>query len=154
MVARDGKRLPPPPGRVWLFIFLILLIVVVAVWYSGWMDDGRTPAEPEVRRTEEQPSLFAGRGLTESQLRALAEKGMANPMRDIIEALTRRPDLIPYEGVLGGTMHFVPGESHVLSDRWVFATFEDGHVNGHMLLEYEVSDDGSVSWQVIDAYLN
>lgn len=66
--------------------------------------------------------------------------------------LLKHPELIPHEPVLGGTMAFYKEKSKVLSDRWVFAYFEDGHVFGHMLLGYSI-DQGKISWQVIDSYL-
>ncbi|HHV64455.1 MAG TPA: DUF4362 domain-containing protein [Peptococcaceae bacterium] len=74
--------------------------------------------------------------------------------KEIINDLMQHPELIPYEGVLGGTMGFYDPESIlVLSDRWVFAGFDDGHINGYMLLSYRISD-GKISWEVIDFYLD
>ncbi|MGI6451468.1 MAG: DUF4362 domain-containing protein [Desulfitobacteriia bacterium] len=72
----------------------------------------------------------------------------------IINDLMQHPELIPYDGVLGGTMGFYDPESiQVLSDRWVFAGFDDGHINGYMLLSYRIND-GKISWEVIDSYLD
>lgn len=74
--------------------------------------------------------------------------------KDIINDLIKHPELIPYDGVLGGTMGFYDPEGiQVLSDRWVFAGFDDGHINGYMLLRYS-SNDGKISWEVIDSYLD
>ncbi len=73
--------------------------------------------------------------------------------RMIVSDLISHPELIPYEGVLGGTMGFYARDSvRVLSDRWALATFEDGHRMGGMLLRYQVTDRGIV-WKVIDSYL-
>lgn len=67
--------------------------------------------------------------------------------------LIAHPELIPYDGVLGGTMGFYSRDSvRVLSDRWVLASFEDGHRMGRMLLRYDVTDNGIV-WKVIDSYI-
>ena len=59
----------------------------------------------------------------------------------------RGADVIEHDGVLGGTMYFT--EVRVLSDRWVYASFEDGHIMGRGLYEYVVNDDGSFRWNVI-----
>jgi len=64
-------------------------------------------------------------------------------------------ELIPYGGVLGGTMGFwSESDIHVLTLKWVFASFDDGHILEHMLLEYKVSDDGKISWKVLASYLD
>jgi len=68
--------------------------------------------------------------------------------------LRKHPELIPYDGVLGGTMGFYDSKGiRVLSGRWVFAGFDDGHINGYMLLSYRLND-GKISWEVIDSYLD
>ncbi|MFO8065780.1 MAG: hypothetical protein ACQETQ_05595 [Spirochaetota bacterium] len=73
---------------------------------------------------------------------------------EIRKSLMERPDVIPFEGQLGGTMDFYdPDNIHVLSDRWVYAKFDDGHSQGAMLLEYERTADGGIEWDVFDAWL-
>lgn len=71
----------------------------------------------------------------------------------IIADLLQHPELIPYEPVLGGKMAFFKENTKVLSDRWVFAYFEDGHIYGHMLLDYTVAN-GKITWKVIDSYID
>jgi len=84
----------------------------------------------------------------------LKRKGLQDPIKDIITDLMKYNELIPYEGTLGGTMGFYHEDNiHILSPKWVFASFEDGHTGGHMLLEYQVSNEGTISWKVIDSYL-
>lgn len=74
-------------------------------------------------------------------------------MQEIIADLLNHNELIPYDGVLGGKMWFCSKENvYVLSDKWVYAYFDDGHINGYMLLRYSVSN-GIISWKVIDSYL-
>jgi hypothetical protein len=60
--------------------------------------------------------------------------------------------MIPFKGVLGGKMAFLKEKIFIISDRWVLAYFEDGHINGNMLLSYSVKN-GNISWKVIDSYL-
>jgi len=56
---------------------------------------------------------------------------------------------------MGGTMGFYSQKDiHVLTSRWVLASFEDGHIGGRMLLEYDVSSGGEIQWKVISAYLD
>ena len=37
----------------------------------------------------------------------------------------------------------------VLSDAWVYAPFEDGHIAGEAILEYAVTNSGQISWRVV-----
>lgn len=93
-------------------------------------------------------------GLSEFDLRRLQRKGLPNPVFDLMQDLARRDDLIPAEAFFGGTMYIIPGEVYVLTDRWVLAGFEDGHARGNLWLEYDVREDGQISWRVLDWYLN
>jgi hypothetical protein len=93
-------------------------------------------------------------GLEGWEIEELKRKGLKDPVKDIALDLMRHDELIPYEGVLGGKMGFYSEEGiWILTERWVLAYFEDGHIGGYMLLEYEVSSDGKISWRVIDSYL-
>lgn len=93
-------------------------------------------------------------GLTDREAKRLRARGLKDPARDLIIDLVRHPDLIPHEGVLGGKMGFYfPDRIWLLTDRWVLAYFEDGHMAGYLLLRYEVADDGAISWEVIRSYL-
>lgn len=88
------------------------------------------------------------------EIKQLKKKGLQNPIKDIITDLMKHKELIPYKGVLGGTMGFYNEEHiHVLTSKWVLASFADGHIAGKMLLEYSVSDNGKISWKVINSYL-
>ncbi len=94
-------------------------------------------------------SMLSSKGIAE-----LREKGLKDPVKEIRADLMNRNELIPYKGVLGGTMRFASEiDIHILSTRWVRAYFEDGHIDGWMLLEYHISEEGTISWEVIDSYL-
>ncbi|HDQ39467.1 MAG TPA: hypothetical protein ENN39_00320 [Desulfonatronum sp.] len=95
-----------------------------------------------------QPSL------SDFELRRLQARGLRNPVFDLLQDLASRADLIPADAFFGGTMHIIPGESYVLTDRWVLAGFEDGHVRGNLWLEYDVGPDGRISWRVLGWYMN
>jgi hypothetical protein len=104
-------------------------------------------------RTKYRELLEMGSKLDSSQIEQLRRKGLSDPVEDIITDLRKHNELIPFKGVLGGTMGFYSSEDIMLISKWVFAPFEDGHIGGYMLLEYKVSSDGKISWKVIDAYL-
>ncbi|MCK5534300.1 hypothetical protein KAI68_04220 [bacterium] len=84
----------------------------------------------------------------------LKKKGLKDPHKDIIADLIKHRELIPYKGISGGTMKFYPEtDIHVLTSRWVYASIDDGHISGQMLLKYKVSRRGKISWKVMDSYL-
>lgn len=76
-----------------------------------------------------------------------------DPVSHIKKDLIKRSDVIPYAGVLGGTMGFYDeNRIHILNYKWVYAHFEDGHIGGEMLLEYDISEDGKINWKVIASF--
>lgn len=70
-----------------------------------------------------------------------------NPEAFISEALKSDPELIPEEGVLGGTMQFI--ETEILNERFIWAEFEDGHINGQAIYEYRLSKEGKPQFKLI-----
>ncbi len=88
--------------------------------------------------------------LAQAELTNLGFKGTVN---DIKEDLNKHEDIIPYQGVLGGEMHFLYDKLKVLSHEWVFAPFDDGHTGGYLLLKYHIKDGTIIQWQVMDSYL-
>jgi len=87
--------------------------------------------------------------LIEWDIKRLKERGLLNPVQDILLDLKNHRELIPYGGILGGTIEFYNKESWVLNNKWVFAYFEDGHYGGYMLLEYNVELNGKINWERI-----
>lgn len=61
--------------------------------------------------------------------------------------LAKKPELIGFDGVLGGTMSF--WSIHLLNDQWVYAVFEDGHIGGTGLYEYTIEENGMITWKNI-----
>lgn len=118
------------------------------------------PETTDTRQAEEsQNKLLAGKvrsygagtgrvyGLTDNDRRDF-NLG-ANPERRILQELGKRPELIPQEAVLGGSMAFVLQESVVLNRHWVLAVFEDGHVRGQALFEYQIHNQDEFSWKLL-----
>ena len=92
--------------------------------------------------------------LSVKEIEELKKKGLKYPIADIIIDLSNHKELIPYKGVLGGTMGFYDLKNiRILSPDRIKAYFEDGHINGNILLEYQVSG-GKISWKVISSYLS
>ena len=82
------------------------------------------------------------------------KSGLEDPVHDIKADLMKHPELIPYEGVLGGRMGFYSENNiRIIHDR-VFASFDDGHIGGYMVLLYKVSSGGKISWKVLYSYLD
>ena len=80
-------------------------------------------------------------------------KGFKGGSEEIISDLVKHKELIPYKGVVGGIMNFYDDSKiYVLTDQWVFASFNDGHIGGYMLLKYELSN-GKILWKVMNSYL-
>lgn len=90
-----------------------------------------------------------------AQLDSLAM--MLQPAQDDADAelkrdLMSKPALINVPGVLGGTMRIV-SESNVriLDDGWVYAEFEDGHIQAAGLFSYTRRSDGRIVWKLIES---
>ena len=83
--------------------------------------------------------------LDDTDVEILRRQGLTDPAAQLRDSLKAHPELIPYEAVLGGTMSF--DDIVLLQPSFVFARFEDGHIEGAMLLEYEVLDHSRVSWK-------
>ena len=79
---------------------------------------------------------------------------MLNPISGVIlkNDLLKHPELIPYSGILGGTMNFYTEDMTVIGDKWVMAYFEDGHIGGYSLFTY-TGDQNNISWILLDSYI-
>jgi hypothetical protein len=158
---RNSEGLKFTERLAWLG-FMLFFVVVLAIYIARGIGLERdvTEANRELLETQMRLAQYtrdevprpAAVGLTNAQIQAMQRRGIARPEPQLRRDLTEQPELIPHEPVLGGNMYFVPEGIHILNDRWVLATFEDGHIRGQMLLEYEVVH-GNVVWQVIESYL-
>lgn len=143
--------------------FMLFFVIVLAIYIARGIglerdvtDANRALLDAQMRLaqyTRDEVPRPADVGLTHAQIQAMQRRGIARPEVQLRNDLLLQPQLIPHEPVLGGQMHFVPDGIHILNDRWVLATFEDGHIRGQMLLEYDVVH-GNVMWQVIESYLD
>ena len=88
--------------------------------------------------------------LDEIALDRMRKGGLQDPVRDLTADLEKHNELIPYPGVLGGTMRFT--QVRVLSSKYALAAFEDGHVSGEAVLEYAVLPGGKISWKIVGSH--
>jgi len=88
-------------------------------------------------------------------IQAMKRADLKDPLKDIISDLKRHRELIPYKGSMGGTMNFY-GRSKVwiLTKKWALAYFEDGHIGGYLLLEYDITKGGGINWKTLASYLS
>ena len=113
--------------------------------YWQWV---ATTAQLQSRRWQLAVQHWAqarGTFLDDVDTEQLKRKGLADPAAQLRDSLAAHRELIPYPGVLGGTMSF--SEVLLLKPPFAFAEFEDGHIGGAMLLEYDVVDPGRVKWK-------
>lgn len=76
-----------------------------------------------------------------------SRRNLSDPQKIIVEDLLKRVDLIPQKAVLGGVMKIE--NVALLSPDYAYATYSDGHILGHMILKFYVSNDGKIDWQLI-----
>ena len=91
--------------------------------------------------------------MSESDREQLKRLGLKAPEQAVLDDLEKHPELIPFKGVEGGTMFFVPTQSVVLTPHWVLGHFEDGHIDGVGLFEFGYSKDGRFTWKRLAAVL-
>lgn len=72
----------------------------------------------------------------------------------ILDDLNHQNKLIPFKGVLGGSMAWRPENSFLLNHKWVYASFDDGHIDGAALLAFKIDNKKVIKWEVINAFLN
>lgn len=105
----------------------------------------------EINRLNEALKLSAERIkdliiVDSTTIRNLENQGIFN-YKDIEMDLAEKPEMIGFDGVLGGTMFF--WSIHLLNDQWVYAEFEDGHIDGSGIYEYTIDENGLITWKNI-----
>lgn len=72
-----------------------------------------------------------------------------NPEAFLLEKLQNSPNLIPKEGVLGGTMYF--SKLTFINENLLLAEYEDGHVMGKGIFTYQMDKTGNLIFEFIGA---
>jgi hypothetical protein len=146
-----------------VWIVVVVLLTVMLFWVRADMQELSTWVNMQNEQLEEIDALLdiaesraqsigENRGsasiLPDYEIRILKGKGLEDPVNDLKADLMANSNLIPYDPVLGGSMSFYSANDiTILPGGWVYAIFEDGHVNGALLLEYQVTE-GIVNWNV------
>jgi hypothetical protein len=66
--------------------------------------------------------------------------------------LMSKPEVITMSGVLGGTMRiFSESDIRILNDSWVYAQFDDGHIQGAAIFSYSRGQDGRITWKLLES---
>lgn len=142
---------------VWVVLSAALLTLLVIVLFQ-YVHCGKQLAEAKREGEALQVRLDAfqrGSSLPNRDIAHVNKQGISRLKEDLATDLMGHRELIPYKGIMGGTMGFYSKDNiHILTSRWILAAFEDGHIGGHMLLEYTVSPGGEIQWKVISAYLD
>ena len=86
---------------------------------------------------------------TDSEIALAYLNSMGMTAEELKADLMSQPALIPIKGVLGGTSGFLSDETVILSESWVFARAEDGHIACSILYQYEIDSAGSISWKLV-----
>lgn len=68
-----------------------------------------------------------------------------------LNTLPEGNSLVPYDKINGEK--FVVNKVKVLNHRWIIADFSDGTIWGELLLKYFIEDDGSITFERMDAQL-
>ena len=141
-----------------LLALIVLALLVLLLPPRGAVSGGRSTLSESAAETGDAGETPPGAepATDEAQPSRKSEDALGSPPEEVIaQELLERPELIPFEGTLGGSMGFYTRENiTVLNDRWVFARFEDGHVQGSMLLEYEMTPAGELQWEILAAELD
>ena len=135
-----------------ILVALVLALAITALWWQLAERRARIAearlAAAEARIGAIEDSLrSAGRGATHET------HGVDARAAAIVADLARHPELIPFEGMEGGTMRFYPAQSSVIAPGWAYGYFEDGHIAGHGLFEYQAGPDGKIRWKRLAAKL-
>ncbi|HSQ60876.1 MAG TPA: hypothetical protein VLT84_10680 [Acidobacteriota bacterium] len=129
----------------------VALLLIASLALNAWL--GWRAIRTEPRLPPPPPTSEGGAGkhdLLDSVERDwLQRAGFASPADSLRADLLRHPELIPAEGVVGGTMAFREGSIWILPAGHVWAVADDGHIEVSLLLRYDVTKDRRINWHVV-----
>ena len=159
------------PSRWWvlfpagLTILCVLLMMAINHYRSRLyrLEDSYQGVEFRLLQVEEDASRLRsmlGQGqrprlqleptLTRMETAILTKKGVPDPYHELAADLTTNPKI---GGVRPGEVLFTDTEQVcILGPDRAIAEYESGDSSGRALLSYAVSDEGQISWQVIELY--
>ncbi len=135
------------------------LILFIAVFLFTSCNEDRKLDENDARLDSLSQELAKYKKDSDSLIMLLEKSGLAtgypvfygkkfdtieNPEEYIAKALEKHSDKIPMDPVLGGTMEF--RKVQVLTEDWLLAVYDDGHVQGKSIFKYQLQPDGSLKF--------
>ncbi len=159
-------------------LFLISLVMLIYIFYlrqdiiaydhnltycSIELDECKQQLEDEtsklnsrIRRLERKVNTTDVKGITllPREIRKIfLQNDIREPEQHFKDSLYFNYGIIPYQSTTGTRMHIFDRENiKILGPNRVFADFTDNEQYGWMLLEYNVSPDAEISFEVIDSY--
>lgn len=150
------------------FLVVLLILTIIITWISqsrisnlvsentSLVQENYNLKSSNMTLTEKVAALEADAKKEKSVLmeglleRKLQESGIT--VEQLKADLLKQQDLIKHKPVLGGTMFFTESGIRILTDKWVIAEFEDGHILGYALIKYKVVN-GKINWSIMDSYI-
>lgn len=71
----------------------------------------------------------------------MEKHGVEDPVEYIDSSLRAETELITLDAVLGGKMQFE--QVKILGDKWIWATYSDGHIMGEAIYSFDVNNYGN-----------
>ncbi len=151
-------------GALFLVIVILFLSVASGLFFFRYSDVVRqneqlgeklSLALVELKKARVQiRSEPGGEPFPQPNWKKLSTKTRPEPRSWLIENLLSRQDLIPWEGIYGGTMKiYDPTQVWFVGPRWCLTWVEDGHIGGYMLLRFD-TDEGEPRWHLLDSELS
>lgn len=143
---------------IWITVVSVLLVLFLYTrselnQVSEWISEQNAQLKSLDEMLDQALNTYSEEGydrlshLFESDIRLLKESGLDSPEADLRTDLMSKNELIAFEGIHGGTMRIYSEDQIILlPGNYVMAVFEDGHIQGGMLLEYSVKD-GVITWK-------
>lgn len=129
-------------GIVLLLLCVCLVLISAGAFRLKNSKDARNEALNQLSAALEENDIL------QAQLAELREKQPADSAESaaLLADLEQKPELIPIEAELGGTMRYYPDTFSLFGDRYAYIYAEDGHNAVEMMLEYRKTDDGAIAW--------
>jgi hypothetical protein len=114
----------------------------------------RLSGELAIQKARNEDLIRSQPGLRDEEREEYVRRGLKNPVRDIIDDLGGREDMMPVKGMFGARPSFYKDvRMYLLNAKWVYATFDVGGSIGQRLYEYSVAEGGALRWKVIATWI-
>lgn len=134
-----------------IIVFFLVLILLIGMGYFYLVNNDSFFDELSYDRQDREiiiNQLLEKKPVSdEKAIKILREQGLKYPLNDLRRDLFKNRKRIPLKGVLGGIMNYT-GEFVMQPNQEVLVKISDGHIDGKMLLRYEVKK-GRISWKVL-----